>query len=98
MIFNDINNIPYSFLKETATKLSEKYPLYNIYMDKRGELCITINGKLSIDAIKDILVTIYPKNINKDDMGLDYSMNYSFSNDMQKTYVYSADGVDYRTI
>ena len=67
-------------------------------MDKKGELCITINAKLSIDDIKDILVSIYPKSIDKDDMGLDYSMNYSFSDDMQKTYVYSADGIDYRTI
>ena len=97
-IFNKIEEIPYKFLKETATKLKEKYPLRNIYMDKRRELCITFNAKFSDDTIKDILVAVHPKDISKTDIELDYNLNYSFSDDMQKTYIYSADGIDYSTI
>lgn len=67
-------------------------------MDREGGIAITLKGKLSEDAIKDVLQNISPKDFCKDEMSLDYSIDYSYSDDMQKTHVYSADGIDYRAL
>lgn len=97
MIYNNIEKIKFPFLHNAIKKLSKKYSFHDIYMDEKGEMAIEFYGKLSIDSIKDILVTIHPKIINKDDIELDYSMNYSFSDDMKETRIYSASNIDYRT-
>ena len=98
MTFTDYNAIPYPYLHDAGYILSRRYNLESIYMDKRGELSITFKGKLSENAVKDILQNITPNDICKDDIALEYNLSHSYSDDMQKTYVYSPDGIDYREL
>lgn len=97
MIYRDYTSIPYPFLHDAALVISKRYTLESIYMDKEGGICITLQGKLSDDAIKDILQNINPNDVCKDSIELS-PLNYSYSDDMQRTYVYSADGIDYRAL
>ena len=98
MTFTGYNTIPYPFLHDAALVISKKYSLESIYMDKEGGICITLQGKLSDNAVKDILQNITPNDICKDDIVLEYNLSHSYSDDMQKTYVYSPDGIDYREL
>lgn len=97
MIYTDYNTIPYPFLHDAALVISKRYTLGSIYMDNKGEICITIIGKLSEDAIKDILQNIAPWDFSADTYELS-PLDYSYSDDQQKTYIYSSDGIDYRTL
>lgn len=97
MIYNNYNTIPYPFLHDAALVISKRYSLESIYMDKEGGICITLKGRLSDNAIKDILMNINPNDSCMDDYELS-PLDYSYSDDMQKTYVYSADGIDYREL
>ncbi len=97
MTYTDYNTIPYPFLHDAALVISKRYTLEGIYMDKRGELCVTLAGKLSENAIKDILQNISPWDLDFNDYELN-PLDYSYSDDMQKTYVYSAEGLDYRKL
>lgn len=97
MTYTDYNNIPYPFLHDAAMVISKRYTIESIYMDNRGELCITLSSKLSEDAIKDILQNINPNDICKDNIELSH-LNCSYSDDMQKTYVYSPDSINYKEL
>lgn len=97
MLYTDYNTIPYPFLHDAALVISKRYSLESIYMDKEGGICITLKGRLSDNAVKDILVNINPWDSCADDYELS-PLDYSYSDDMQKTYVYSADGIDYREL
>lgn len=68
-------------------------------MDKQGGAALTFQGKLSEEQVKDILLNLNP-NPDKcsDDYALEYSLHYSYSKDMQNTYVYSEDDIDYRSL
>lgn len=97
MIYRNYNTIPYPFLHDAAMIISKRYSLEDIYMDYNGGICITLKGKLPEDAVKDILMNINPNDSCMDDYELS-PLDYSYSNDMQKTYVYSADDIDYREL
>lgn len=97
MIYTDYNKIPYPYLHDAAMVISKRYALKSIHMDKRGEVCITLKGKLTENAIKDILMNLNPWDSSIEDYELS-PLDYSYSNDMQDTYVYSADNIDYRNI
>lgn len=98
MRYTNYNTIPYPFLHDGAMVISLRHSLESVYMDKEGGVCLTIKGKLSEDAVKDILQNINPNDLCEDEMSLDYNLDYSYSDDMQKTYVYSPDGIDYRNL
>ena len=97
MTYRDYTSIPYPFLHDAALVISKRYTLEGIYMDKEGGICITLAGKLSEYAVKDILQNINPNDVCKDSIELS-PLYYSYSDDMQRTYVYSADGIDYRAL
>ena len=98
MTYKDCTSIPYPFLHDAALVISKRYSLESIYMDKEGGICITLQGRLSDDVIKDILQNIAPNGICKNSIELEYNLHYSYSDDVQRTYVYSADGIDYRAL
>lgn len=98
MIYPNVSTIPYDFLHDAARVISFRYKIDNIRMDGKGELCITLQGKLTESQIKDVIQNITPKDICMEDIELEYNLHYSYSDDMQKTYVYSADGIDYRLL
>lgn len=98
MLYTDYNNIPYPFLHDAALVISKRYSLESIYVDREGGICITLKGRLSDNAVKDILMNIDPWDSCADDYELNLLDYYSYSDDMQKTYVYSLDGIDYRAL
>lgn len=97
MIFYNIQDIQYPFLKDAATKLFKNYSLKDIYMDKRGELCLTFKGLLTVDNILSIMNTITPKGHGFDDYTVS-SSDYCYYKENQETYVYFIDGIDYRKL
>ena len=97
MIFRNIQDIQYPFLKDAATKLSKNYSLNDIYMDKRGELCLTFKGILTEDNIQFIMNIITPKGHGFDNYTVS-SSDYCYYKEEQKTHVYSIDGIDYRNL
>lgn len=99
MIYTDVRKIEYPFLHDAILIiLCRGYKLKNVYMDCRGELCITFNEILEDNAIKDILTQLIPQDVSLDDIHIEYNSNYSYSDDRHQTYVYSPDGIDYKTI
>ena len=97
MIFRNIQKIKFPFLREVATKVSEKYSLEDIYMDKQGGVCFTFKGYLEEDDIKYILNTITPKEYHKD-IQLKFLEDYTFAKDSAKTHVFSIDKIDYKNL
>ena len=97
MIFRNIQDIQYPFLKNTATKLSKKFTIHNIYMDHKGGVNITFEGKLDENSLKYIFTIINPWESKPSDYELS-ALDYSYSDDMQRIYVFSADGIDYRNL
>ena len=97
MTYRNYTSIPYPFLYDAALVISKRYTLESIYMDKEGGICITLTGKLSDNAVKDILQNINPNDVCKNSIELS-PLDYSYSDDMQRTYVYSGEGIDYRTL
>ena len=97
MIFRNIQDIKYPFLKDAATKLFKDYSLEDIYMDKRGELCLTFKGLLTVDNIQFIMNIITPKGHGFDGYTVS-SSDYCYYKEKQKTHVYSVDGIDYRNL
>lgn len=97
MIFRNIQDIGYSFLKDAATKLFKDYSLEDIYMDKRGELCLTFKGLLTVDNIQFIMNIITHKGHGFDDYTVS-SSDYCYYKEEQKTHVYSVNGIDYRNL
>lgn len=99
MIYTDFTKIPYSFLHDAIfIILCRRYKLKNIYIDNKGEVCLTFNEILKDDAIKDILTQLIPQDISLDKIHLEYNLSYSYSDDGQQTYVYSPDGINYKTL
>lgn len=98
MIFTKTSSIPYSFLHDAAVVLSMRYCLKSICMDKKGELCLEFKGKLNETQVKDVLKNLNPCDSTDEDYDLEYILNYSYSDDMQDTYVYSIDDIDYRLL
>lgn len=97
MIFRNIQDIQYPFLKDAATKLSKNYSLNGIYMDNRGELCLTFKGIITEDNIQFIMNIITPKGHGFDNYTVS-SADYCYIKEKQETYVYSIDGIDYRNL
>lgn len=97
MIFRNIQDIQYPFLKDAAAKLFKDYSLKDIYMDKKGELCLTFKGFLTVDNIQSIMNIITPKEHEFDDYTVS-SSDYCYYKEEQKTHVYSIDGIDYRNL
>lgn len=99
MIYKNYNEIPYNFLHDAAMIISKRYTLENIHMDNLGGVDLTLKGKLTENQVKDILLNLNP-NPDKcsEDYSLDYLLQYSYSKDMQRTYVYSEDGINYKTL
>lgn len=97
MIFRNIQDIQYPFLKKVATQLSKKFTFHNIYMNRKGEVSITFEGKLDENSLKYIFTIINPWESKPSDYELS-ALDYSYSDDMQRTHVFSADSIDYRKI
>lgn len=97
MILRNIQDIQYPFLKDAATKLFKNYSLKDIYMNKRGELCLTFKGLLTVDNIQSIMNIITPKEHGFDDYTVS-SSDYCYNKDKQETHVYSIDDIDYRNL
>lgn len=98
MVFRNIKDIDYPFLHDAALVISMRYKLIDIYMDKAGGISIALGGKLTEDQVKDILQNILPQDICKDELECIYELHYSYSDDMQQTYVFSPMDIDYRTL
>lgn len=98
MIYSDYNKIPYPFLHDAALVLSKRFTLITIQMDKKGELCLGFKGKLNEKEVKEVLKNLNPFDSTDEDYKIEYILSYSYSNDMQETYVYSIDGIDYRKL
>lgn len=97
MIFRNVQKIKFPFLKEVAIKVSEKYSLEDIYMDKQGGVCLTFKGYLDEDDIKYILNTITPKEYHQN-IKLKFMEDYTFATDSARTHVFSIDGIDYKNL
>lgn len=98
MIYTDYNKIPYPFLHDAGLVLSKRFTLISIQMDKKGELCLGFKGKLDEKSVKEVLKNLNPFDSTDEDYNLEYILDYSYSDDMQDTYVYSTDGIDYRKL
>lgn len=98
MIYRNYSEVLYPFLHDAALVLSKRFNLEGIYMDNRGELCLTFKGELEEKDIKEVLQNIIPNDICKDDIVLEYNLYYCYSEDMQHTHVYSPDSIDYRKL
>lgn len=95
MIFRNIQKIKFPFLKEVATKVSEKYSLEDIYMDKQGGVCFTFKGYLEEDDIKNIFNVITPKEyLQKTE--LKYLEDYTFGT--KETHIFSVEGINYKNL
>lgn len=97
MVYTNIKDINYPFLHDAAVVISKRYNLNSIYMDKWGGICITLQGLLTEAQVIDVLMNISPWDSCASDWALS-SLDYSYSNDIQQTYIYSPDGIDYRTL
>lgn len=97
MIFRNIQDIQYPFLKDAATKLFKDYSLEDIYMDKKGELCLTFKGLLTVGNIQSIMNIITPKGHGFDGYTVS-SSDYCYYKEEQKTHIYSVDGIDYKNL
>ena len=97
MTYRDYTSIPYPTLRDIVLNIAEGYPLESVYLTKEGGICITFNCRLGKIEVKDILRSINLWDLYIDDYELS-PLDYSYSNDMQRTYVYSADGIDYRAL
>ena len=96
MVYTDYKTIPYPYLHDAALVLSKRFSLTSICMDKKGELCLGFKGKLNENQVKEILKNLNPFDSTDEDYNLEYILDYSYSDDMQETYVYTPDGIDYR--
>lgn len=95
MIYQDITEVPYLFLKVALIELSEKYSIKNVNIDPNGELAIIVKGKLSPEDIQSIQERITPKDVvvSTPVYEIDYrqyesGMGYS-------TCIYSKENIDY---
>lgn len=95
MIFRDIQKIKFPFLKEVAIKVSEKYPLDDIYMDDVGGVCFTFKCLLEEEDIKYIFDTITPKEYQKKSK-VKYLEDYTFGT--KETHVFSIEGLNYKNL
>lgn len=98
MFYTDYNKIPYPYLHDAALVLSKRFSLTSICMNKNGEVCLSFKGKLNEKEVKEVLKNINPFDSSDEDYDLEYILDYSYSDDMQETYVYSTDGIDYRNL
>lgn len=99
MIYKNYNTIPYPFLHKKLEVISEKYSIEEIFMDDGGCLDIAFKGKLAKDKIRDILLTITPKEFFfKYERPLEWFVDYFYSDHDDLTYVYSAGDINYRTL
>ncbi len=98
MFYTNYNKIPYPYLHDAALVLSKRFSLISICMDKKGEVCLSFKGKLNEKEVKEVLKNINPFDSTDKDYDLEYILDYSYSDDMQETYVYSTDGIDYRNL
>ena len=97
MIFHNIQDSQYTFLKKAAAKLSKNYSLRSILIDKGGKLCLTFKGILTKDNIQFIMNIITPKEYGFDSYTISPS-DYCYNNDKLETYVYSVKGINYRNL
>lgn len=95
MIFRNVQKIKFPFLREVAIKVSNKYPLDDIYMDGAGGVCFTFKGYLDENSIKDVFNIITPKEYQQK-TELKYLEDYTTST--KETHVFSFDGINYKNL
>lgn len=95
MIYRKVEEIKYPMLHDAVLILVlRKFPFVSMYMDKTGEVCVKLSGKLSVDEVKEVILNLYPMDLERDKMRVVYDVDYSY--DDGYTLVYSPDGVDLR--
>ena len=78
-----------------ATKVSNKYPLDDIYMDDAGGVCFTFKGYLDENSIKDVFNIITPKAYHQK-TELKYLEDSTPST--KATHVFFFDGINYKNL
>ena len=94
MTYRDYTSIPYPFLHDAMQKITENYSIKEIGMFTNGSLELTFQGKLSKEAVKDILTKLNPSGHIIEPQWA----NYGYSYDMQETYIYTNNDIDYRAL
>lgn len=95
MLYTNVKDINLPFLHNAAVVLSKRYCLKGIYLDHEGGVALYFDGKLPMNAIKDVLQNISPEDKYLDDIHPECHIDYTYSNGY--TNVFSSDGIDYRT-
>lgn len=95
MIYNNINTIPYPFLKGAVTSISKKYKVQSVRIDPKGEVYVKVSGQLSENEVKNILKLLIPKDFKPIKNNVGCTMDYDYAETGEATYVYSPDGLDY---
>lgn len=91
MIYYNIQDIPYSFLKDAVLSVSKKYNIKKVRMNPYGEVFVKVQGKLDGKDIKFIMDEL----VKGKDIQPDYNNDWEYADDDKYTYIYSPDGVDY---
>lgn len=96
MIWTNIQDIPYTFLKDAVLSISKKYKVEKVRTDPKGEVLIKCSGNLSGNNIEDILGVITPGGLPKG-YTIKYDIDYTQAETGLgwKTYIYSLEGIDY---
>lgn len=92
-----IESIPYTFLRDRLTQLSNEYPLEFIYVAPKGNLAVDFEGKLSKEQISSIFKSL----IKSEDIDKysEESYEYVYFNDGEEecTQINLPKDIDYRT-
>lgn len=98
-IYEDLRRLPCGFLRNILRELSKEYKFKRVFVDKKGELGITFEGKLPIEDIKDILQRITPGEVlsEEDDIS-SYFIYLPEEPSELSTIINSKEGIDYRTL
>lgn len=99
MVFHNIEDVKYPFLHNALSIIAKMHTVKSIYLDPNGELCLTIVGKLSANAVRFILLHILaPWDLGVENREPSAPLDFSYSDDMLLTYIYSPEGIDYRNL
>lgn len=95
MIYTDITEIPYLFLKVALIEFSEKYSIKDVNIDSNGELAIIVKGKLSLEDIQSIQERITPKDVTVTTPIYEVDYRQYESGMGYSTCIYSKECIDY---
>ena len=102
-IYSKIEDIPYPFLHD-ACLLMDKYTegVNRVRITDKGECCITLKGMLDDKRTLQRIMHDLDPNITSETSLNDYKpklcVNYDWSSTYDETYIYTKDGIDYRTL